>query len=76
VLVIVGTGGASLSVVNPDDPDAGYFARWMGRGSGDVYGFLRVDVTRDRLAASFVRTTPGTFDDQFAIASEAEAASP
>lgn len=67
VLVIVGTGGAGLSMVNPDDPDAAYFARWMGRGVGSVFGFLHVDLSSARLSASFVPTSPGNFSDAFAI---------
>jgi hypothetical protein len=67
VLVIVGTGGASLSPVNPEDLDAPYFAAWMGANTGGSFGFLHVDVTSSRLAAAFMRSTPGTFTDQFVI---------
>jgi hypothetical protein len=67
VLVIVGTGGAALSDVNAGDPEAPYFARWMGRNVGNVHGFLRVELTQRRLAAAFEPTTEGDFSDAFSI---------
>jgi hypothetical protein len=66
VLVIVGSGGISLYNVNQADSEAGYFNSWMGDNSDPTYGFLQVELTDNRLSASFVPAA-GAFTDSFTI---------
>jgi Calcineurin-like phosphoesterase len=69
VFVVVGTGGAPLYPVSRTDPEAGYFATYMGRNHNPRWGFLQVHVTRTRLEARFVpSTSTSRFRDRFAIA--------
>jgi hypothetical protein len=74
VFVIAGTGGQPLRGVATGDPEAGYFARLMGRGRNPTFGFVKYTVTPTRLDAQFVRSAGGTFTDGFTIS--APAASP
>ncbi|MGH9379396.1 MAG: metallophosphoesterase [Thermoanaerobaculia bacterium] len=68
VFVTVGTAGADLYEVNPDDPEAGYMARWMGANAEPRNGFLRVALSERELAAEFVgSTTTSSFRDAFRI---------
>jgi hypothetical protein len=68
VFLIVGTGGESLYPVHADDPEAGYFVTTMGRNSpGARFGFAQLEITPERLGVRFVGTTPGSFEDRFAI---------
>jgi fibronectin type 3 domain-containing protein len=68
VNVIAGTFGRSLLAVNPDDPEAPYFARI----DGNTYGFMEYSVRRERIDARFVPTT-GTATDAFSIVEGAPA---
>ena len=68
VFAITGAGGAEQYRVYPDDPEAGYFATWMGRNTpGNRSGFLELGITPERLVARFVGSTPGSFSDRFSI---------
>jgi hypothetical protein len=60
--VISGTFGRSPYQVSRTDPEAPYFATMDGTSNG----FMRYDVTADRIDATFVRTA-GTFGDAFSI---------
>jgi hypothetical protein len=69
VFVVVGTGGAPLYPVSATDPEAGYFAAYMGRNHNPRWGFLQVRVTRTRLDARFVPSSGRSdFRDRFTIA--------
>ena len=57
VFVIAGAFGRGLYAVDPGDPEAGYFARWMGLNAGPTNGFLRVTVSASELSADFVATS-------------------
>jgi hypothetical protein len=72
VLVIAGTFGESFHEIDTRDPEAGYFARWMGGGANPTYGFVKYDVTSERISAQFVGTSGGTFTDSFRIVSPAK----
>jgi hypothetical protein len=66
VFVIAGVAGRDRPV-NRSDPEAGYFATLMGTGDPVWgHGLVRLDVTKDRLAASFVGSDT-TFADSFTI---------
>lgn len=68
VFVITGAGGAELYDIDPDDPEAGYFASTMGRNTpGNRSGMVELEITADRLDARFVGSTPGGFTDRFRI---------
>ncbi len=60
--VIDGTFGRSLYASSRADPESGYFVRL----DGTTHGFMRYDVTADRLDASFV-PVDGAFHDAFSI---------
>lgn len=65
----VGTGGISpMHDITVTDPEAGYFAAWSGANSNPTFGHLALDITADRINASFVRAAGGTFTDTFTIA--------
>jgi len=67
VSVIVGTAGQELYQLNPEDPEAGYFVRWMGAERAR-HGLLRIEITTSMLSAAFLPST-GTSDfaDRFVI---------
>ena len=67
VFVIAGTAGAGLVNVTTTDPEAGYFARWMGLNSNPRKGMLKVTVSDTSLSAQFVGSTAGSFTDSFTI---------
>ena len=60
--MIDGTFGRSLYTSSRSDPESPYFAKI----DGTTHGFMRYDVTADRLDASFV-PVDGTFNDAFSI---------
>jgi hypothetical protein len=76
VFAVVGTGGVDLYPLDAADPEAGYFARWMGLNAEPRHGFLRVAVTGASLSAEFVGSTgTSSFTDRFevrALGAEAE----
>lgn len=69
LLMIAGTGGASLYPSNPADTEAGYFARFfVPSADTPSYGFLKINVTAAQLSGQFVATSAGaTFTDAFHI---------
>jgi hypothetical protein len=68
VFVIVGTAGADLWAIDPEDAEAGYFARWMGMNVEPRKGFLRCAVSRTEISAEFVGSTATSdFTDAFRI---------
>jgi calcineurin-like phosphoesterase family protein len=67
VFVITGAFGQGLYAVDPQDPEAGYFARWMGVNANPTHGFLRVVVSATELSAEFVSSAGGSFTDRFTI---------
>ena len=67
VIVTSGAGGQSINSVNTADPEAGYFASWMGSNANPTYGFLKVTVTATSLSAQFVRGAGGSYTDSFII---------
>jgi hypothetical protein len=69
VIVIAGTGGESLSSASPSDSDGPYFAKLMGGNSNPTDGFVRYQVSADKISAQFVRSARGTFTDSFTITS-------
>lgn len=62
ILAIVGTGGIEQRDVNTGVPEVGYFAKWYGRNSNMVYGFLDVQADESTLTAQFIDTDRGTRD--------------
>ncbi|MDQ1499654.1 MAG: hypothetical protein QOI86_2994 [Actinomycetota bacterium] len=69
VTVIAGTGGNSLYPVSTTDPEAPYFAQLMGSNSNPTKGFVRYEVSADRISARFVRSAGGSLSDSFTISS-------
>lgn len=67
VIVIDGTFGQTLYDVSAKDPEAGYFAKLMGKNATPTHGFVRYTVTKDRLSAELTKTDGGKFSDSFAI---------
>ncbi len=62
--ITVGTGGTPLRDVHEADSERGYFAALSGKNLTASYGSLDVQVTADRLTASFVPVHGGTFTDR------------
>lgn len=68
VFVISGLGGNDIYPVNAGDPEAPYFAKWMGSGSaGSGYGFLSFTIQGNRLTGEFIPAEAGGFTDSFTI---------
>jgi calcineurin-like phosphoesterase family protein len=67
VIVTSGQGGQSINSVSTSDPEAGYFASWMGSNANPTYGFLKVTVTATSLTATFTRGAGGSYSDSFII---------
>jgi hypothetical protein len=68
VFVISGAAGADLYDINLADPEAGYFAKWMGANATPTKGFMRFTVTATQLSAEFINSTStSTFTDKFTI---------
>ncbi|HYT38140.1 MAG TPA: hypothetical protein VEN99_01450, partial [Acidimicrobiia bacterium] len=67
IVVVAGTLGISLRPMNPGDSEAGDFVTLMGSNINRTNGFMKYTVTAERIEAQFLRTTKGTFADQFAI---------
>lgn len=62
-------GGSGLQPINVNDPDAGYFASWMGSNHKPKKGFSLYSVSAEKLQGKFVGTTGGSsdFEDTFVI---------
>lgn len=68
VFVVTGAAGAKLYEINPDDPEAGYFVKWMGANSAPRKGFTKFMVSNTEISAEFVGSTPtSNFTDEFTI---------
>ncbi len=67
VMATVGSGGRSLNQEHPELAQGPLFQTSMGSASNATYGFLKVDVSSTRLAASFVRGAGGSYTDSFTI---------
>lgn len=67
VIITSGAGGQSINSQNAGDPEAGYFATFMGSNSNPTYGFLKVTVSPTSLSMQFVRGAGGSFTDTFTI---------
>ena len=67
VIITSGQGGQSINSVSTSDPEAGYFASWMGSNANPTYGFLKVTVTATSLTAAFTRGAGGSYTDSFTI---------
>jgi hypothetical protein len=67
VIITAGAGGKSINSVSTGDPEAGYFAKWMGSNFNPTYGFLKVTVSTTKITAQFVRGAGGTYTDSFTI---------
>jgi Calcineurin-like phosphoesterase len=68
VFVVSGAGGAELYPVDPNDPEAGYFAAAMGGNTrGNRHGFAMLTISPRRLDVRFVGSTRGSFADRFRI---------
>jgi hypothetical protein len=67
VIITSGAGGKSINSASTSDPEAAYFARWMGSNFNPTYGFLKVTVSNTRLSAQFIRGAGGTYTDSFTI---------
>lgn len=67
VFVVAGMGGGELYELHPDDPEAGYFARSMGRGKGGRHGFVTLRLEPEALTVEFAPSSPGSFTDSFRI---------
>jgi hypothetical protein len=68
VFVIAGTGGEGLYEINTADPEAGYFANWMGANSTPTKGFVKFTVSHTEIRAEFVgSTTAFNFTDNFSV---------
>jgi len=67
VFVTAGAGGAELYPIDEDDPQAGYFAAWMGSNRSPTHGFVEVTIGAEEIEVAFVPTSDGAFRDRFAI---------
>lgn len=68
LFIVVGTAGAELYEIDTGDPEAGYFAKWMGANIHPRKGFLKASVSASEIIGEFVGST-GTsdFTDRFTI---------
>ncbi len=67
VFLTLGSGGTPFRETDPSDPEAPYFATSMALNNNPTWGFGQFDVTRERLAFSFQRTSGGTYADSFTL---------
>ena len=65
--VTVGTGGTGLRDVHGSDSERRYFAALSGKDRDPSYGSLDVQVTADRLTATFVPVAGGRFTDRLVL---------
>ena len=71
VFVIVGTAGADLYELSEDDPEAGYFATWMGANRSPRLGLAKFSVSASAITGEFVGSTDtSAFSDRFVIGAE------
>ncbi len=67
IIAVAGAFGASPYAVDPADPEAGYFASYMGPNTDPSSGFVKVDVSESAIHAQFMHSK-GSFSDSFTIA--------
>ena len=67
VFVINASFGASLYTLTLQDPEVGYFAKWMGLNADPRYGFMKYTVSDIGISAEFIGSTSGTFTDSFTL---------
>lgn len=67
VFIIAATSGADLYNINTLDPEAGYFAKWMGLNTDPRHGFMKYTVSDMALSAQFIGSTTGSFTDSFTL---------
>jgi hypothetical protein len=67
VILTTGSGGRSIGTLNLSDPEAGYFARWMGSNANPTYGFVKITVSATQISGQYVRGSGGNFSDSFTI---------
>jgi hypothetical protein len=68
VFVTTGAAGADLYETNAEDPEAGYFVKWMGANSDPRKGFAKFTLSRGEISAKFVgSTSTSDFTDRFRI---------
>ncbi len=67
VFLVVGTGGQGLHTVSDTDPEAPYFARWMGINRQPTPGFVRVTVSDTALDADYLGVAGAGFTDHFSL---------
>ncbi len=65
--VTVGTGGTGLRDVHGSDSERRYFAALSGKDRDPSYGSLDVQVSADRLTATFVPVAGGRFTDRLVL---------
>ncbi len=68
VILILGTGGASLGSLGSADPEKGYFRTWMGGNGNATWGVGKFTVSGSQINIQFVGTAGGSFKDSFTIA--------
>ncbi len=77
IFVIDGAFGAGLYDVSTADPEAGYFATWMGFNSNPRHGFTKYTVSATQISAEFVGSTlTSSFTDIFTIFDNSANATP
>ncbi len=69
IIVVAGAFGASPYTVDTGDPEAGYFASYMGPNTEASSGFVKVDVSQSVLHVQFMNAK-GTFSDNFTISQQ------
>jgi hypothetical protein len=67
VILILGTGGASLGSLSSSDPEKGYFRTWMGGNGNATWGAGKFTVSGSQINIQFVGTAGGSFKDSFTI---------
>ncbi len=67
VIVIAGTGGASMNGINSTDPALGYFRAWEASNIQQTWGFSQFTVSATQITMKFVGTSGGTFVDSFTL---------
>ncbi len=65
--MITGTGGKSLSSIDPTDPQAGYFRAWMAGNINPTWGVSQFTISATQLTEQFVAASGGNFTDSFTI---------
>ncbi len=66
VIVVTGTGGASQLAIDSSDPKYAYFRTSMPTNNV-TWGVSQFTITATQLSEQFVRTSGGTFTDNFTI---------